>query len=67
LNRPSRDNHHHLVCVQCGQTIEFQENNIDRIGQGQANSSGYHVLDCQLMLYGVCPDCKTRVKSLPNA
>ena len=63
LNRPLRDHHHHLVCVQCGQTLEFQETHIDRIGQGQADSSGYHVLDCQLMLYGICPSCKGRGKS----
>ena len=62
LNRPLRDQHHHLVCVQCGQTIEFAENNIDRIGQGHADNSGYHVLDCQLMLYGVCPSCQSRNK-----
>ncbi|NEP18481.1 MAG: transcriptional repressor [Leptolyngbya sp. SIO4C1] len=59
LNRPLRDHHHHLVCVQCGQTIEFTEDLIDRIGENQAHSAGYYVLDCQLMLYGVCDRCSS--------
>ncbi len=57
LNRVTQDHHHHLVCVQCGQTIEFSADSIDQLGERQAQSSGYHVLDCQLTLYGVCRDC----------
>ncbi|MEO1354074.1 MAG: Fur family transcriptional regulator [Cyanobacteria bacterium J06635_15] len=57
LNRPLREHHHHLVCVHCGQTLEFTEESIDRMGEGQAQSSGYRVLDCQLTLYGVCDRC----------
>ncbi|MEO0456120.1 MAG: Fur family transcriptional regulator [Cyanobacteria bacterium P01_A01_bin.114] len=57
LNRPLRDHHHHLVCVHCGETLEFTEALIDRIGDSQAQSSGYYVLDCQLTLYGVCDRC----------
>ncbi|MEO0539471.1 MAG: Fur family transcriptional regulator [Cyanobacteria bacterium P01_A01_bin.105] len=57
LNRNTQDHHHHLVCVQCGQTIEFSADSIDQLGARQAQSSGYHVLDCQLTLYGICADC----------
>ena len=64
LSLPSQEHHHHLICIQCRKTIEFQEKDIDRIGQSQANSSGYHVLDCQLMLYGICPNCKLLGKEL---
>ncbi|MEM9904338.1 MAG: Fur family transcriptional regulator [Cyanobacteria bacterium P01_D01_bin.44] len=57
LNRPLREHHHHLVCVHCGQTLEFTEALIDRIGDTQAEDAGYLVLDCQLTLYGVCDRC----------
>ena len=60
LNRASSDHHHHLICVHCNQTIEFTEEIIDYIGGKQANSMGYHVLDCQLNLYGVCAKCQNR-------
>ena len=58
LNRTSSDHHHHLVCVHCYQTIEFTEEMIDAISGKQAKSMGYHVLDCQLNLYGVCANCQ---------
>ena len=57
LSRDTQEQHHHLVCVQCGQTIEFAADSIDQLGERQAQASGYHVLDCQLTLYGVCPSC----------
>ncbi len=56
LNRPLRD-HHHIVCVHCNKTLEFEEGSIAEIGEKTAKTSGYHVLDCQLTLYGVCQDC----------
>ncbi|MGK7891157.1 MAG: Fur family transcriptional regulator [Leptolyngbyaceae cyanobacterium] len=60
LNRSSTGQHHHLVCVHCNRTIEFAETVVDKIGGKQATSMGYHVLDCQLTLYGVCPNCQQR-------
>ena len=56
LNRPLRD-HHHIVCVHCNQTLEFAENSVSTIGEKTAKSAGYHVLDCQLTLYGICANC----------
>ncbi|NJM98674.1 MAG: transcriptional repressor [Phormidesmis sp. RL_2_1] len=56
LNRPLRD-HHHIVCVYCNKTLEFTESSITEIGERTADAAGYHLLDCQLTLYGVCMHC----------
>ena len=56
LSRPSRD-HHHLVCLNCNQTLEFSESFITDIGEKTAQNAGYQVLDCQLTLYGICASC----------
>ena len=56
LNWPLRD-HHHIVCVHCNKTLEFTESSISEIGAGTAKMAGYHVLDCQLTLYGICSHC----------
>ena len=61
LNRPLRD-HHHIVCVHCNKTLEFAEGSIAEIGERTAKASGYHVLDCQLTLYGICICCIERQK-----
>ncbi len=61
LNRPLRD-HHHIVCVHCNETLEFAEDSIAAIGERTAKASGYHVLDCQLTLYGICISCTEKQK-----
>ncbi|MEO1622377.1 MAG: Fur family transcriptional regulator [Cyanobacteria bacterium J06632_3] len=57
LNQSSDEQHHHLVCIECGQTMEFSEQSIDQISQRHAESSGYQIIDCQLTLYGICRQC----------
>lgn len=61
LNRPLRD-HHHIVCVYCNQTLEFSESSITEIGERTAEAAGYHLLDCQLTLYGICTRCTEKQK-----
>jgi Fur family ferric uptake transcriptional regulator len=56
LNLPYREQHHHLVCVQCNQTLEFKCDLTDRIGSKQADGEGYCLLDCQLTIYAICPE-----------
>ena len=63
LNRPLKD-HHHIVCVHCNKTIEFAASSVAQIGEKTAKSAGYHVLDCQLTLYGICKSCTTRQQKL---
>ncbi|NEQ96945.1 MAG: transcriptional repressor [Cyanothece sp. SIO2G6] len=60
LNRSPSGQHHHLICVHCNRILEFAEAGVDKIGGKQADAMGYHVLDCQLNLYGVCPDCQNQ-------
>ncbi len=54
LNLLHPGQHHHLVCIQCNHTIEFEDDFATQIGMKQAQSMGYHLLDCQLTIYGVC-------------
>lgn len=55
LNLPNPGRHHHLVCVQCNRTLEFENDVVTQIGIRQAETAGYHVLDCQLTIFGICP------------
>ncbi|MBD2256681.1 transcriptional repressor [Pseudanabaena sp. FACHB-2040] len=57
LNAPFLNQHHHLVCVQCGAVTEFEENMMAQVGASQAEIRGYALLDCQFTIYGVCPNC----------
>ncbi|MEB3831351.1 transcriptional repressor [Phormidium sp. CCY1219] len=53
LNKPS-EHHHHLVCVQCHQTIEFKNEAIAELCSAQAEARQFELLDCQLTLHCVC-------------
>jgi Fur family transcriptional regulator, ferric uptake regulator len=58
LNQPSPHHHHHLICVQCSKTIEFKSDSVLRIGTKTAHREGYHLLDCQLSIHAICPQCQ---------
>ncbi|MDM9379778.1 transcriptional repressor [Chlorogloeopsis sp. ULAP01] len=51
-------NHHHLVCVQCHQTIKFVNSSIIQAGLREANKHGMQMLDCQLTLHTICVEAR---------
>ncbi|WP_080808194.1 Fur family transcriptional regulator [Halomicronema hongdechloris] len=58
LSNPYAGDHHHLVCVQCGAVVEFEEDMTSEVAHDQAASQGYSILDCQFTIYGVCSNCQ---------
>ena len=59
LSTPFTNQHHHLVCVQCGVVQEFEEDYITKVGIGEADLRGYSLLNCQFTVFALCPDCQT--------
>lgn len=51
------DNHHHLVCRQCGLVTDVE----CAVGQAPclepANDAGYVVDEADVTFWGICPDC----------
>lgn len=49
--------HHHLICRQCGATVEISAEPVERWARETAAEHGYiaesHVID----IIGLCPDC----------
>ncbi len=56
LHAASPHQHHHLVCIQCSQTIEFNNDSILKQGLKQAEKAGLQLIDCQLTIYTICPE-----------
>ncbi len=52
--------HDHLMCVRCGEIIEFQEPRIERLQQQVVDRYRYHLLSHTYKLYGVCHACQSR-------
>ena len=49
--------HHHLVCVRCGQTEEFESAAVLKAGERAAGSHGFRLLECVLNVRALCPRC----------
>lgn len=58
-NDPFINQHHHLVCVQCGALSEFEDKRVTGVSQKETRSRGFSLLSCQFTVYGICPTCQT--------
>ena len=52
--------HDHLMCVRCGEIIEFQEPRIERLQERVVDRFGYRLLSHTYKLYGVCQPCQSK-------
>jgi Fur family ferric uptake transcriptional regulator len=49
--------HHHLVCVRCGRTEEFENSDVLEAGNQAAAGFGFRLVECVLNVRGLCPSC----------
>lgn len=52
--------HDHLICVNCGTIIEFQNQKIEELQKEVAENKNFTVLQHKLELYGYCEKCRRR-------
>jgi Fur family ferric uptake transcriptional regulator len=57
LSGEAHRDHHHLVCVRCGRTEEFESAAVLQAGEMAASSHGFRLLECVLNVRALCPDC----------
>ena len=50
--------HDHLMCVQCGEIIEYQEPRVEKIQDEVVKRFGYQLLSHTHKLYGLCAACQ---------
>ena len=51
--------HHHLRCVQCGTIVDLVGPGLDlEVPKAVVEQSGYLLLDAEIQLSGLCPDCQ---------
>ena len=49
--------HHHLVCVRCGLTEEFESQAVLQAGEQAAVHHGFRLLECVLNVRALCRNC----------
>ena len=50
--------HHHLVCISCGRTEEFESNSILEAEKIAAEKVGFKLVDSTITVRALCPKCK---------
>lgn len=55
--------HHHLICLKCGEIFEFDEDLLETLEQEIATKSGFKILNHQLKFYGLCGPCFSKEQS----
>ena len=47
--------HHHIICLDCNHTIEFENEEINELGRKIAEKYNVEVVDMQFQIFGKCP------------
>lgn len=57
--RLSPEEHHdHLICLNCGDIVEFEDQRIEELQDEVADKHGFRVVSHNLEMYGYCKECK---------
>ncbi len=49
---------HRVFCTVCGRTVDLPYKFTDRLEKSASDTTGFAVTEHQIMLYGLCPDCR---------
>lgn len=50
--------HHHLICLECGKIIEFNDSVLEVFEQNLEKEYCFKIMDHRIKFYGKCSDCK---------
>ncbi|MBV7412127.1 transcriptional repressor [Dermabacteraceae bacterium TAE3-ERU27] len=49
--------HHHLVCRECGKTVEFTADEMEDAAHAVADQHGFSAISHTMEIFGLCPEC----------
>ncbi len=59
----NRRSHHHMVCTECGSSVEFFSPEIDRLEQEIGRKYRYATTRHTFQIYGLCEECRKKHSS----
>jgi len=57
-----KEHHDHLICIECGKLIEFQDEIIERRQEEIAQKFNFKMTDHTMNITGICETCQTTSK-----
>lgn len=58
-----RHHHDHLICTNCGEIVEFENDRIEALQDNVAKRHGFKVVSHKMELYGLCRNCQKAPRS----
>ncbi len=58
LSSGDHGDHHHLICVRCGRTEEFESSEVLEAGCEAAKRFNFELIESSLTVRAVCPNCR---------
>jgi Fur family transcriptional regulator, ferric uptake regulator len=55
-----RRSHHHMVCTECGSSVEFFSQEVGRLEQEIGRAHHYLTTRHTFQIYGICADCRDK-------
>jgi Fur family ferric uptake transcriptional regulator len=55
-----RPHHHHLICLKCGDIIEFVNDKLERIKEDVCAEKSFHPQNSTLQVFGTCSKCRRK-------
>jgi Fur family ferric uptake transcriptional regulator len=52
--------HDHMICLKCGETIEFMNQQIEQLQERVATKYGFQMTDHRMEIFGYCKNCRGR-------
>tara|TARA_Y100001968_G_scaffold305868_1_gene322204 strand:- start:1427 stop:1924 length:498 start_codon:yes stop_codon:yes gene_type:complete len=49
--------HHHLICIRCGRTEEFESSQVVQAGRIASENLGFKLIESTLNVRAICPNC----------
>ena len=55
-----RPHHHHMICLECGDILEFVNEKLDRIEDEVCSEKNFKPQSSSLQIFGTCSRCKKK-------
>ena len=52
-----RPHHHHMICLNCGDIIEFTNERLENIQEEVAANKNFKIQSTTIQIFGTCPKC----------
>lgn len=56
----SQHHHHHLICMNCGNVREFEDDLLENLEQDITDKCKFKIIDHQVKFYGYCQECQAK-------